>query len=221
MKHLLPILTIVLFLSCQQGAKKPDKIGPQLTILDSIARVYGYENWSKVNTIQFTFNVARPDRDYGRSWTWNVRKQEVTSIIEGDTITYLRTEVDSALAPIDARFINDKYWLLVPFNLVWDRNSFSYSAFAREPAPISGDSLRKLTIVYGDTGGYTPGDAYDFFLDDNLIIKEWAFRQGNDSISRLQTRWSETGEFNSILLNVTHTGMDGKPRIFFSDIHVN
>lgn len=221
MKYLIPLLTVLLFFSCQETTKNSEVIKPQLTILDSIAQVYGYNNWSKVNSIQFTFNVARPDRDYSRSWTWNTRLQEVTSVIEGDTISYLRTAVDSTLAQVDARFINDKYWLLVPFNLVWDRNSFSYETYARTPAPISGDSLRKLTIVYGDTGGYTPGDAYDFFLDDNLIIKEWAFRQGNDSISRLQTRWSETREFNGILLNVTHTGIDGKPRIFFSDIHVN
>jgi len=221
MKYLVLLLTIVFFLSCRQAPEKTVETEPQLTILDSIAQVYGHDNWSKVNTIHFTFNVVRPDREYGRSWTWNTRKQEVTSVIEGDTVTYLRSEVDSVLAPVDARFINDKYWLLVPFNLVWDRDSFSYETYAQARAPISGDSLRKLTVVYGDTGGYTPGDAYDFFLDENLNIKEWAFRQGNDSISRLQTRWSETREFNGILLNVSHTGMDGKPRIYFSDIQIN
>ena len=39
--------------------------------------------------------------------------------------------------------------------------------------------MQKLTIVYGDEGGYTPGDAYDFYFGDDHIIKEWVFRKGN------------------------------------------
>ena len=126
MKYLLSLLLVALFLSCKQEPKIPVEPEPQLTILDSIGMVYGYPNWSKVNSIHFTFNVVG-DPGYKRSWKWDVRKQEVTSVIEEDTVTYLRRAVDSTVAEVDARFINDKYWLLVPFNLVWDQENFTYS----------------------------------------------------------------------------------------------
>ena len=172
MKYLLSLLLVALFLSCKQEPKIPVEPEPQLTILDSIGMVYGYPNWSKVNSIHFTFNVVG-DPGYKRSWKWDVRKQEVTSVIEEDTVTYLRRAVDSTVAEVDARFINDKYWLLVPFNLVWDQENFTYSIEDEVKAPISQLPHKKLTIVYGDTGGYTPGDAYDFYLSKNLEIKEW------------------------------------------------
>ena len=220
MKYLLSLRALALFISCQEEPKKPVEPTPQLTLLDSIALAYGYDNWSAVNTIQFSFNVARPDRTYKRSWIWNTRKQEVTSIIEGDTITYLRKAVDSTLTQTDARFINDKYWLLVPFNLVWDRDNFSYEVQDDVPAPISQQPLRKLTIVYGDTGGYTPGDAYDFYFTPDHQIKEWAWRKGNDSVPSVQTAWSEPQPFNGISISETHSNVASEPLIFFTDIRV-
>ena len=209
----------MLLFSCQEKSKKFVEPKPSLSILDSIANTHGYANWSKIDSIRFTFNVVRA-QGYKRTWIWDVRKQEVTSIFEGDTVRYLRATVDSTLAQVDAQFINDKYWLLVPFNLIWDRDNFKYEVQNHAISPISGDTLRKLTIVYGDIGGYTPGDAYDFYISTDLRIKEWAWRKGNDSIARLITSWSDPKDFNGILISDTHFGIEAEPRIHLSDIKV-
>ena len=219
MKYLLPLLLLALIISCQETPKKPIEPKKELSLLDSIALTYGYDNWQDVNTIRFTFNVVG-DPGYKRSWKWDVQKQEVTSIIEGDTVTYLRSEVDSTLMQVDARFINDKYWLLVPFNLIWDKQNFEYSIQDDVLAPISQLPHRKLTIVYGDTGGYTPGDAYDFYLSEEYTIKEWGWRKGNDSVVRVQTLWSDPKSFNGISISERHNFPADELRLFFTDIEL-
>lgn len=220
MKKGVLILIALLSLACKEKERAPEIPKQELTLLDSIAHVYGYKNWNTVNKISFTFNVNRPDRQYARSWIWDTRKNEVTSIIEGDTITYLRKEVDSTLVPIDARFINDKYWLLVPFNLVWDRDSFTYSVAEQVPAPTSGEMGRKLTIVYGDEGGYTPGDAYDFYIGEDMIITEWAWRRSNESEPRLRTSWAAPAPFNGLNLTTAHKAPENTFQLYFSGISV-
>ena len=92
--------------------------------------------------------------------------------------------MDSIAMKTDASFINDKYWLLAPFNFVWD-DGVTFSEKKHVIAPISKDTLDQLTLVYSDEGGYTPGDAYDFYFGKDYIIKEWAFRKGNNSIPSL------------------------------------
>ena len=221
MKYLLALILVAILLSCQEQPKKPVEPQPQLTLLDSIAQAYGFNNWSKVNSIRFTFNVERPDRAYYRSWSWDIRNQEVTSINEGDTITYRRAEVDSTLAVVDARFINDKYWLLVPFNLIWDQDNFTYEVEEGATAPISQTPLRKLTIVYGDSGGYTPGDAYDFYLSDALIIKEWAWRPGNAPEPRIVNSWAPPETVGDLRLTLRHEGPGESFQLFFTDVAVD
>lgn len=98
-----------------------------------------------------------------------------------DTVVYNRTSMDSLTKKTDASFINDKYWLLAPFNLVWDEG-VSFSEKENVVAPVSKDTLNQLTILYGGEGGYTPGDAYDFYFGKDYIIKEWIFREANNSI---------------------------------------
>ena len=43
--------------------------------------------------------------------------------------------------------------------------------------PLVGENMQKLTIVYANEGGYTPGDAYDFYFGDDFVIREWVFRK--------------------------------------------
>ena len=80
---------------------------------------------------------------------------------------------------LDQRFINDKYWLLVPFQLVWDAGT-TISNPIKEAAPISQLEMQKITLTYSKKGGYTPGDAYDIYYGNDFLIKEWVFRGGNN-----------------------------------------
>src|SRR5690606_24023375 len=116
--------------------------------------------------IAFTFNVDRNGKHSERSWIWKPKSQVIIFISSKDTIKYNRSRMDSVSMKTDAAFINDKYWMLAPFQLVWDKG-MEFSEKENVVAPISKDTLSQLTIVYPNEGGYTPGDAYDFFYDSN------------------------------------------------------
>ena len=55
--------------------------------------------------------------------------------------------------------------------MVWDSNA-TISETKKAEGPISKDELNMITMTYSDEGGYTPGDAYDIFYDDDYLIKE-------------------------------------------------
>lgn len=186
-------LCIAIFIfSCKAESKKETPaVTEELTISEKIAMAHGYDSWKEVSQIDFTFNVDRDSSHFERSWSWKPVTNEVIMTTATDTISYKRSEVDSLVVNADKGFINDKYWLLAPFNLVWDKGikeTYSESAVA----PVSGETLQKLTIVYTSDGGYTPGDAYDFYFGDDYLIKEWVFRKENAAEPGLITSWKIT-----------------------------
>ena len=85
-----------------------------------------------------------------------------------DTISYNRKDMDSLSINADKGFINDKYWLLAPFQLLWDHTA-AISEVVKEEAPISKNTMNKITLTYASEGGYTPGDAYDFYFGEEFF----------------------------------------------------
>lgn len=222
MKNLKFLLIALIVFSCKEKSRE-DKVtqAPELSVLEEIANAHGFENWKNVNEIRFTFNVDRDTLHFERSWIWDTKNQKVTHISEGDSTTYFRKAVDSTLARIDAGFINDKYWLLAPYNLVWDQNSFSYELQQEATAPISQKSMNKLTIVYGNEGGYTPGDAYDFYFEDDQVIREWVFRRGNQAEPSTQSTWEDYENIGGLMISKMHRGETAGSSLYFTGLQVN
>ena len=210
--------------ACQQTPKKEaaseSDDAPKRDLLDSLAAAHGFDHWKDVREIRFTFNVDRDTSHSERSWVWEPRANRVTRIQKGDTLTYLRSEVDSTLAAADGAFINDKYWFLAPYQWVWDRNSFTHTFSRQVPAPISGEPMDKLTIVYGQEGGYTPGDAYDFFIGKDSLVAEWVFRRANQPEPSLVATWEQYQQLMGLKLASMHQNAEGTFRISFTGIEV-
>lgn len=184
-----------------------------------IAKNNGFQNWEQVSEIEFTFNVDRNQNHFARSWSWKPKTQDIQMISDGDTVYYNRLKMDSLSLKTDAAFINDKYWMLAPFQLMWDRG-MEFSVFTNEVAPISRDTLGKLTIVYPDKGGYTPGDGYDFYYDENFKIKEWNYRKENSSKPSLTTTWEDYKNFKGIEIATMHKDKSGDFKLYFTDISI-
>ncbi len=209
MRKIFSILLIsTLFLGCKDAKPNPENTPETdsienvttLSTAQSIAKAYGIDQWSKVEELNFTFNLELPNRRLERSYRWKPKTNEVTYMASGDTIQYNRMNaLDSLQMAADQRFINDKYWLLAPFQLVWDEN-LTFTEQSQVIAPISKDSLHLLTAVYPNVGGYTPGDAYDFYYNDDYIIKEWAYRAGNQQEPSLITTWEDIQEYSEVKL---------------------
>ena len=221
-------LAVLLVFSCKERSEKPATAEDSAEstelkaddILEQVAAQHGFDSWKSVREIHFTFNVDRGDSHYERSWIWKPKTNEVTGISAGDTTTYMRSAVDSTLMELDAGFINDKYWLLAPYQLVWDRNSFEQRTASGVAAPISGEPAEKLTIVYGSEGGYTPGDAYDLYLDKDRVVREWAFRKGNQEEPNMITTWEGYQDRSGLKIATDHKNADGSFRLYFSNVQV-
>lgn len=229
MKHLTYLfLFLVLFVGCKDVPKEQsdrefildhDK-NKVLTTAETIAYKNGFEAWKEVKQIDFKFNVAREGKTLGgRKWSWKPKRNEVSLLTETDTITFNRATLDSITTPYDANFINDKYWLLAPFNLIWDEGT-KFSEKENQIAPISKDTLNMLTITYSKKGGYTPGDAYDFYYGKDFMIKEWVFRKSNSKEMSMQTTWEDYQTFKGIVISKSHKDPASNLELFFTDINV-
>ena len=227
MTRLLTILCLLTLLAaCKTQTKERNteietasEAKKELTVAEKIAQAHGFDNWKSVNEIQFRFNVDRGDNVFGRSWTWNPKTDDITLVSNEGTLNYNRKSMDSISQDADRAFINDKFWLLIPFQLVWDEGT-TISESIKEVAPISKTELNKITLTYGDEGGYTPGDAYDIYFDKEYLIKEWVFRKGNSEEPSMTTTFETLEDFNGIKIAKDHKMAEGNFNLFFSNIKV-
>ena len=231
MKNLQLILLAIVILalgSCKQENPKGEKAAQPaeqaetkvLTEAEIIAHNNWFEQWGEVSQIDFTFNVDRNGQKVSeRAWSWKPKHNEVKLRTGTDTITYNRSTIDSLSMRADRGFINDKFWLLAPFQLVWDEGT-TLTVQDTATAPISQKLLKKLTIVYGSEGGYTPGDAYDFYYGSDYMIQEWVFRQANGSEPSLVNTFEDYQDFNGIKIAKTHKNKEATFNLYFTDIKV-
>ncbi len=214
------IIFVIGLIGCKSEKKQEKQvIEKELGLIEKIAYKSGFEYWNNVDKLQFTFNVDRDTSHFERTWIWKVKMNEITSISANDTITYNRNKLDSISSKTNGGFINDKYWLLAPFNLIWDEGNYTYVHHEKEIAPISKKPMQKLTIVYGSEGGYTPGDAYDFFFEDDYLLKEWVFRKGNQTEASLVTSWEDYIEKGGLNIAKMHKNDEGF-KLYFTNIEV-
>jgi hypothetical protein len=193
---------------------------PGMTTAQLITSKNGLDAWDDVSEINFTFNVDRGERHFERSFIWRTKSGDVVYMTSNDTVAFNRNlEMDSLQIRADQAFINDKYWLLAPFHLVWDQGK-ALSEKENQLAPISKDTMDMITITYGKEGGYTPGDAYDLYFGNDLIIKEWVFREGNDSVPTMVTTWEDYKDFNGLNIATMHRDSTGNFKLYFTNISV-
>lgn len=219
-KILVYAFTLFLCVSCKSDKKETSNPEPvELTTVEKIAKAHGFEHWKNVSQIDFKFNVDKDTTHFERSWSWKPKTGDVTLISGKDTITFNRKSVDSTALNADKAFVNDKYWLLAPYQLVWDTGT-TISETVKEVAPISKTQLNKITLTYSNDGGYTPGDAYDFYFGDDHLVKEWVFRQGNAKEPSMMTTWEDYEEFNDLVISKAHKKADGDWKLHFTNIKV-
>ncbi|MGB5556123.1 MAG: hypothetical protein WBM83_15815 [Flavobacteriaceae bacterium] len=218
------LLLSILFIGCKADKKTepttPTEPEKEHSLLEKIAYANGYEHWKQVDVLKFTFNVDRDTSHFERTWIWKPKTNEVTAISKTDTLHYNRKQMDSIVQKTDGGFINDKYWLLAPINILWDEKNISQEHSTAIEAPISKKQLQKLTVVYGTEGGYTPGDAYDFYFGDDFIVQEWVFRKANQTEASMTTTWEDYTEKGGLKLAQMHKMSEGNFKLYFTDIEV-
>lgn len=210
MKKFITLSLIVILSSCKQNEDKTITTTesdtaptPELSVAQKIANAHGFDQWDKVNTFHFTFGGKLEDPTSGRSWVWHPKTDDITLVRAGDTINYNRKSMDSIALKADRGFINDKFWALIPFQLIWD-TSATISEPEKARSPIHQKDINKITITYANEGGYTPGDAYDIYYDNDFIIREWSYRRGNAKEASLSNTFENYSDYKGIKVAQEH-----------------
>ncbi len=229
-KKLLSLIIITSLLSCKESneTKIDDEVkieteenaDTELTEAQKIANAYGYENWKNVEEIAFSFNVQpKEGTPFKRSWKWKPQTGDITMMTANDTVIYNRNSLDSTSMKADKSFINDKYWLFTPYQFVWDEGT-TISEPEKATSPLDSLQMNKITLTYGSEGGYTPGDAYDFYYGDDYKIKQWVFRKGNSAEASMVTTWENEETINGITVVKDYNNPSSGSKIFFTDLAV-
>lgn len=222
MKKLIILSIIGCFLiSCNNKKKEKETIteNPNLEIHEKIAMANGFKEFDSISQIKFTFNVKVNDSLRSeRRWVWNINSDKISLTEKDSTMSYTRQD---SLAKdkeyIDQRFVNDSYWLLFPYQLKWSDAEISEAK--KSKAPISGDEMQMLTVSYPSEGGYTPGDSYDIYFDEDYMIREWVYKASGGG-REMATTWEDYEDFNGVKISKMHKSKDGSFELFFSDISV-
>ena len=219
------ILFTFLFAALVSCKNKETKIGqetanePEKSIQQQIAVAHGLNNFADVEEIQFTFNVKVQDSlRTSRAWTWKPQSDEIM-LTEGDiSQTYTKTDsISEDDKQIDQKFINDSYWLLFPFQMVWSDANISEEKIGI--APISKEEMNYLEVSYKGEGGYTPGDTYVVYYKDDLLLEEWIYKSA-DGKREMPTTWEDFEDFEGLKIAKSHKSPDGSFELFFTDIKV-
>ncbi|SDL81422.1 hypothetical protein SAMN04488034_11327 [Salinimicrobium catena] len=222
MKNYYTLLTaFVLILSgCKnEPEEKHSEPEKEPTVVEKIANANGLENFDNITELKYTFNVKVNDSlRTSRAWTWEPKTNTVTLTTPDSTVTYNHKSEAAAHEWVDQRFINDQYWLLFPFHLVWDEMKWQHEEEAT--APISGETMERVIVTYPAGAGYTPGDVYEVYFDDDHIIKEWVYKSGGSEENPFAATWEEYEDLKGVKIATRHRNEDGSFELFFDGIEI-
>ncbi len=218
----LMVISLIFILSACAGQNQETR---PMTLRQRIGNACGIHYFSRVEQIQYMFNVKIGEKRISRFWIWEPKLDRVTfkGMNYQAAVTYHRHEIDdaasSALKKVDAWFINDNYWLLFPFHVAWDTNN-KVEDIGRENLPLGDGEARSVIITFPPSGGYTPGDVYQIFLDDNDRLIQWIYRRGGSKDPTRVSTWEDYRQAGPLVLSLDHRAEDDSFRVWFTGVGV-
>jgi len=222
------LIFAVLVVSATSWAQTPPPIAEQM------AKTYGLDSWGQIEGIRYTFNLDVPalNLKLSHTWEWEPKTGQVT--FEGKDkagkpvkVTYLRSQLSSQPAnvkdKIEPAFVNDQYWLVFPFHVVWD-SSPDVQDKGKHKLPLGKGSAEQVVVKYpAEAGGYTPGDTWELYVGSDDRVQEFIFHHGGSAKpSVVIATWTGYKKAGPLLVSTEHRGTaDGKPlHLWFSNMSV-
>ena len=123
---------------------------------------------------------------------------------------------------IDPGFLNDQYWLLLPFHVSWDTSATVEDA-GLQKLPLGKGSAEKIVVKYPSDGGYSPGDTWELYVGSDGRVREMVYRRGGPmKPSVVRATWTGYKKAGPLLVSMDHSGMadDKQLHVAFSDVAV-
>jgi hypothetical protein len=226
MKFFAGFLLIPLLIMGFSACAGHDTQTSEIAIRQGIGNSYGVQYFSQVEQIQYTFNIRVGEEQISRFWIWEPKVNRVTfkGMDYRQAVTYYRHEIEktasSALKKVDAWFINDNYWLLFPFHIVWDTDAKVEDA-GRRKLPIGNGRAECVVVTYPATEeGYTPGDVYEVYLADDYRLLQWAYRRGGSDKPASIATWENHRQVGPLLVALNHQGEDENFQVWFTGVGI-
>jgi len=199
-------------------------------IAEQIAKTYGLDSFGQIEAIRYTFNLDLGARKLSRAWVWEPKADRIS--YEGKDkagkpvqATYVRSQLSSQPAvvqdEVDPAFVNDQYWLILPFHVVWDGANVEDTGMQK--LPLGKGSARRVVVKYPSEGGYSPGDTWELYVGSDNRVEALVYRRGGpQKPSVVVATWAGYKKAGPLLIASDHRGTaDGKPmRVFFSNVSV-
>ena len=192
-------------------------------VVEKLAKTYGFDSWDQVQAIRYSFDLEIPGLiKLSHLWEWEPKTGKVTFETKDKDgkpvkVAYSRNELTSApdnvKNEVEPAFVNDNYWLLLPFHFYWD-TSAAVTDEGMKKLPQGNGSGEKVVVKYPtEAGGYTPGDTWDLYLGkDNRIEQMVYHRGGPKKPSLVIVSWAGYKKAGPLLVSTEHRGTaDGKP----------
>jgi hypothetical protein len=191
-------------------------------LADSIMEAMGgWENWQNARFISWNF--------FGRrDLIWDKKQDRVRIESPSDSITYLLNlnnvtgkiwvkgqelppgdSLNNMLKRGKSIWINDSYWLVMPFKL---KDSGVTLKYLGEDTLMDGKPCNLLELTF-DNVGDTPQNKYEVYVDlaDNLV-KQWAYYSDAKQDSANFVRpWDNYKKYGNILISADRSD-DGGPK---------
>ena len=201
-------------------------------IVEQLAKTYGLDVFGQIDAIRYTFNAQFPGVNVSRSWVWQPKTDHVS--YEGKDkdgkpvkVSYLRSQLNSEPAhvkdDIDPAFINDQFWLLLPFYVYWDFSA-DVQDLGLQQLPLGEGSAKRVAVKYPpEAGAYSPGDTWELYVGSDHRIEAFSYHRGGPTKpSVVIATWTDYKKAGPLLIAMDRRGTaDGQPlRIFFSEVSV-
>ena len=199
-------------------------------IAEQIAKTYGLDSFGQIEAIRYTFNLDLGARKLSRAWVWEPKADRISYAGKDKAgkpvkATYVRSQLSSQPAvvqdEVDPAFVNDQYWLIFPFHVVWDGANVEDTGMHK--LPLGKGSARRVVVKYPSEGGYSPGDTWELYVGSDNRVEALVYRRGGpQKPSVVVATWAGYKQAGPLLISTDHRGTaDGKPmRVFFSDVAV-
>jgi hypothetical protein len=201
-------------------------------IAEQMAKTYGLDSFGQIEGIRYTFTAELPGVKLSRSWEWNPKTDTVSYQGKDKSgkpvkVTYQRSQLgsqsDAVKSQIDPAFINDQYWLLLPFHVMWD-GSATVTDQGMHKLPIGNGAAEQLVMKYPRKGGgYAPGDTWELYVGADKRVEQMVYHRGGTAKPRIViATWAGYKKAGPLLFSTDHRGTaDGKPlRLSLSDVSV-
>ena len=188
----------------------------------------GKEAWDNTRYIRFTFFGFRTH--HWDKWTgryrveWNDRRSGVTNVVlmnlntkEGEAYVNgqkaEREELADLLRSGDSAWINDTYWLLMPYKLQDPGVTLKHDG----EETIDGATYDKLHLSFDEGVGLTPGDEYWAYINrETHLMDQWRFllqpRGEEGRRSEGVYKWKKWQKYGNIMISSERESADGNKR---------